>query len=88
MENDLGKISKEIDELMEKWTNVDFLNEISAYSILNMIMSNNSPGLANYWNLLANSRNNADNLNDRKSIYQIIISKFPKFPPIIDSSKC
>ena len=84
VENELGKTSKEIDELMEKWTNVDFLNEISAYSILNMIMSNNSPGLANYWNLLANSRNNADNLNDRKSIYQIIISKFPKFPPIID----
>lgn len=78
IETNLEQINEGLDKLLDEWTNVDFLNEVAAYTIINIVDSEDYDKLVEYLGLLDGSHNNADNLYDKGSISKILKKKFPE----------
>lgn len=88
IEMSLGKINQEIDSLIGKWTDANFLNEVAAYTIFNIISSNDLDELKIYLDLLKRSHSKGDNLYSAESIDKIIEEKFHGFPLVVNLIEC
>ena len=82
IETNLEQVNQEIDGLMEKWTDANFLNEVAVYTIFKMISSGKSDELKTYLDLLQKSHNKSDSLYNIKNINEIANEKFQEFPNI------
>ena len=82
IETNLEQVNQEIDGLMEKWTDANFLNEVAVYTIFKMISSGKSDELKTYLDLLQKSHNKFDSLYNIKNINEIAKEKFQEFPNI------
>lgn len=82
IETNLEQVNQEIDGLMEKWTDENFLNEVAVYTIFRMISSGKSDELKTYLDLLQKSHNKSDSLYNIKNINEIANEKFQEFPNI------
>lgn len=82
IETNLEQVNQEIDGLMEKWTDANFLNEVAVYTIFKMISSGKSDELKTYLDLLQKSHNKSDSLYNIKNINEIANEKFQEFPDI------
>lgn len=82
IETNLEQVNQEIDGLMEKWTDANFLNEVAVYTIFKMISSGKSDELKTYLDLLQKSHNKSDSLYNIKNINEIAKEKFQEFPNI------
>lgn len=82
IETNLEQVNQEIDGLVEKWTDANFLNEVAVYTIFKMISSGKSDELKTYLDLLQKSHNKSDSLYNIKNINEIANEKFQEFPNI------
>lgn len=82
IETNLEQVNQEIDGLVEKWTDANFLNEVAVYTIFKMISSGKSDELKTYLDLLQKSHNKFDSLYNIKNINEIAKEKFQEFPNI------
>ena len=84
IETNLEQVNQEIDGLMGKWTDANFLNEVAVYTIFKMISSKKSDELKTYLDLLKKSHSNTDSLYNIKNIDEIAKKKFQEFPNIMN----
>ena len=84
IEKNLEQVNQEIDGLMEKWTDANFLNEVAFYTIFKMISSKKFDELRTYSDLLQKSHNKADSLYNIKNINEIAKGKFQEIAYIMN----
>lgn len=81
VEMELEQVNQEINRKIEEWTDERFLNEVAAYTILNLINSNSDYSFNMYINLLREKYNKQHGkLYSLENINQIIREKIPNFP--------
>ena len=84
IETNLEQVNQEIDGLMEKWTDANFLNEVVVYTIFKMISSKKFDELRTYLDLLQKSHDKPGSLYYIKNINEIAKGKFQELADIMN----